>query len=582
MKFRSTIIFGIILIALAGYVYFFEIQGAERGKKAERTSKEVLSFEKDKIEEVTLLFADRTIRCVMDTADVWKLVEPIEAYGSKEDIQRILNSLEDATVRRTVADSVESLADYGLDEPYVIVTIKQQDEDERRSVLLGDKNPTDTFVYAKRADRPTIFLVSSSLLSSLDKHPNDLRFRKVLDFEKSEIKRIVLKHNGKSIACSKTFDQWMLEKPIQARADGNAIDTIVSTLLEAEAKEFVAEEIENEATYGLDRAEVTVDLFLGERNVMKSLSIGTRKGNMYYAKDASRDQVFAVDSSLVSKLKKDVFDLRDKSVLAIKPYTVEQIRLQIQELDLVCRKDTTGTWHILEPIQARADESKINDLLWDLEGLKAEEFVSDAPEELAPYGLSEPSGHIELWIEKDSTTQKLLIGDVKGRRVYVKNSAAPSIYLVDSEVLEEMGKELTDFRDKKILNFYTHGVRGIEIVHGDETSTWGKDSKGNWKGPSGRSVKKSDMTGFLSDLQSLQAEEFVEDSPSDLTRYGLAEPRYSVFIRFDDKPPQVLLIGGEMENGFVYVKNRKIDTVYSSKSEFVKKLKALLPEQEET
>lgn len=579
MKFRSTVILGIIFVALAGYVYFVEIRGTQRKEVTERESKRALSFEKPGVNALKLTFSDRTIHCIRDSTERWHLVRPIETEGSTEDINRMLGSLEDATIQRTVADSVETLSDYGLDQPRVIVSIRQRGEEGWKSLLLGDENPTGSYVYAKGADEPGVFLVSSGLFGSLDKQLNELRFKKVLDFDKNDVSTISLSTSGGSIVCSKVLDEWRLEKPIQARADGDKIDTMLRKLSEAEVERFIDEDSEDERQYDLDHPEITLRLFLGEAKGTKTLHIGERTDEAYYARDASRLSTFTVDSSLVSALQKDVVDVRDKSVLAIKPYTVQRVHVRIPEMDLLCSKDTTGTWYILEPIRARADESKMNDLLWDVEGLKAEAFVSDAPEALTPYGLSEPRARFELWTE-EGTMQVLFVGVEKGEQVYVKNSTAPSVYLVDADFLEEMGKDITEFRDKKVLLFYSYQVNEIDITGGGETSTWKKDSKGNWKGPLGVSVERSDVSGFLSDLQRLEVEEFVDDRPSDVTQYGLSEPQYTVTLKFEEVPSQVLFVGRE-QNEMVYVKNRDIDAVYAVKSVLMDTIRHLLTEEEE-
>lgn len=577
MKLKGTVILGAIFVGLAAYVYFIEIRGTERREQAEREAEAVLSFTKEEVAELKLTFPNRRIQCVRDSADLWRLVEPIETEGSRDDIEGILTSLKNATIRRTMADSVDRLSDYGLDEPQVTVSIRQKNEGFWSSLKLGDKNPTGSYVYVQKENDPTVFLVSISLLNAIDKNLQDLRFKKVLEFERGEVNRLSLTRSGEELVCSKFLDQWMLEKPIQARAEGDEIDEILRKLYDAEVREFVAEETED-TLYGLDRPLLTVDLSVGETRAIKRLIVGTSKGETYYARDASRDPVFTVDSSLVSALEVGVFDVRDKSILTFKPYQVREIRLQTEKLTLRCLKDSTETWHIIEPIQVRADESKINDLLWDLEGLEAEEFVTDAPKDLDPYGLAEPKFQIHVWLETDSTL--LSCGEKRGDQVYVKSNTAPSIYLVDSDVIEHAEKEVSDFRDSKILNFYTYQVREIEIVHADETSHWKKDSKGDWKGLNGRSVTKSDMNELLNDLQGLKAVEFVDEDPPNLTHYGLAPPRYSLTLTFEGKPPQVLYVGAE-KNEKVYVKNKESDSIFMVDHKSIDKVRSLSQEQEE-
>ena len=139
---------------------------------------------------------------------------------------------------------------------------------------------------------------------------------------------------------------------------------------------------------------------------------------------------------------------------------------------------------------------------------------------------------------------------------------------------------MNDFRDREVLHFYSYLVEGIEITGQNTQATWNKNSKGAWQGPAGMSLEKSDMSEVLSDLQGLEIEAYVEDVPADLTLYGLTEPHYTVILKFEDKPSQILLVGREL-NTQVYVKNKDIDSVYLVNSDLLERIKRLLPEEDE-
>ena len=54
------------------------------------------------------------------------------------------------------------------------------------------------------------------------------------------------------------------------------------------------------------------------------------------------------------------------------------------------KKGEDGTWTLLEPVQDRADDGKVRNLLEDLKGLKAQREVAGEDADLAAFGLQEP------------------------------------------------------------------------------------------------------------------------------------------------------------------------------------------------
>jgi hypothetical protein len=65
-------------------------------------------------------------------------------------------------------DSESALAAYGLASPVATVEVALRDVPQPITVSIGDSNPTRTAVYARRGDRPTVYLVGMNLRYYID------------------------------------------------------------------------------------------------------------------------------------------------------------------------------------------------------------------------------------------------------------------------------------------------------------------------------------------------------------------------------------------------------------------------------
>lgn len=446
MKGKSTLLLAIIFIALLAYIYFYEIKGGEKRREAQEKAKKVLVFEKEDVQRIKITHSGKTIECQKE-GDRWKIIHPVKTEADKWAVEGIVSSLQRAKIERVIDENPEDLRGYGLDPPQVKLEIRLKNG-QADTIYLGDKNPTQTYVFAKLGGSNRVFTTYASLLNVSKKDLFDLRDKTVLNFKKEDVNKLILNCRGEKFVCSKIEDEWKLEKPIKVKADKSQINKILNKLKYAKAKEFVAEKPENLNKFGLGRPRIQIDLFLKPEGAKKSLWIGDKKDDNYYAKDESRDPVFLVGSDVVKELDKDLFDLRNKDVLTFKRDSVNQIILKYPDKIFTLEKDTSGTWMITQPKKAKAKSWKVNGILSSLSTLKVKKFVSDHPTDLAKYGLTKPQ--IEVILKQDQRgLAYLLIGKKQKDLTYAKSKSVPSVYLVNSSIIKDLTFKIEDLMEEK-------------------------------------------------------------------------------------------------------------------------------------
>ena len=376
----------------------------------------------------------------------WNLSAPMTDGADQEAVERYLRNLRECEREKVVVDSAaasaEEAAQYGLDAPRLKVRLQTEDGAEQ-VVAFGSDSPTDRFTYAQlQGDNPEIFVVRAWRFDNLDKRAFDLRDRRVLAFAKDEVMQVQRWGTGGETVLARAEPDWQMREPVAARAAAAAVDGLLDKIDQAEIEAFVAEDPDTAAlaTYGLGKraSQVEIALLVGENRAEKRLAIGgADEQGRWYARDASRPQVFLVDSTLVQELTKSISDLRDKKPLRFEREQVQRIVLtRGTATAFAADKDTSGVWHLSEPMGRDAKSWKLNSLLSDLEQLEVEDFAKELPAEATP----------AFSIELLGAGQTLLAArfSVAAGTSYLQQEGDDAVYVVSSDDFAELDLDIDD------------------------------------------------------------------------------------------------------------------------------------------
>ena len=183
MRFKSTIVWTLVLVTLAAFVYIYEIKGGAKREETAEMAKSVFLFDKEDVRRLVLKRPQEIIM-FQRINEGWQIVQPVRAQADESAIGGIIDNLEGAQIERMVAETAENLADFGLQSPQVTVELEYANG-LRDSLRLGDRNPTRSFVYSQKGAEERIFLTQVALLTQVQKDLFDLRDKRVLFFEDS-------------------------------------------------------------------------------------------------------------------------------------------------------------------------------------------------------------------------------------------------------------------------------------------------------------------------------------------------------------------------------------------------------------
>jgi hypothetical protein len=567
MKFRNTLILLIVVLILFAFVYVFEIrEPKESNGKSENLGK-ILIMEKQDVNKVELSYSDPNYESIVSSKDEsgqWQIEKPINAKVDQKIMDKLISDALSKIVHRTLENPGE-LSEYGLDKPRVTAAFHPQ-SGASKTINMGNTVPTGNYVYVKQSAESDIYLVPASIVDDMTKFVSDLRDRSIISLSRSDLQRIQINYaDGKNITCEKKNLEWSLVEPISAKADNSEVEKLISDLYNLKVDRFIDQTTHDLSDFGLGKPliEVIITLEDGKEIV---LSLGNKENGLIYIKRSSDEQVFLVDSEMADKLTKQPSDLRDRTVISFQENSVEKLELEYPDRSILVEKKSDGeeiTWQIVKPVNAKADKQQIEEMLKMIQGLKADEFVSDNPTDTSKYGLTQPQ--IRLTISpKDSDNIILLVGDKSGGSVYVKTGSSNSVYLMDASIAGDLDKKVLHLRDKQVMKFQQNDAKRIELRRKDEIIVCIKQER-DWRliEPVKEKAKNYEINDIIRELGDLKAERFVAEKAGDLQEYGLSQPEIEVIVTLEDDSGKILLVGKNLPDvNSAYAKTGDMDVIF--------------------
>ena len=440
---RSTLLLLVVALGFGGYLYFVD---SRRPVEDANAKTKVFTFESDKINQLQITSTGGEVTALRKGADgTWTITQPVEAAADRTSVSDVVTNLANLEEERVVDENSSDLQAYGLAQPRIDVTFHVEGDKEPKRVLIGDKTPTNTAVYAKLPSGNRIFLVSNTLDTTLNKTPFDFRDKSALKFEQDKVTSIELASAAGTIRLEKTGEDWKLVKPVQAPADFVSVNGVLGQLQSAQmtALKDRPEDVKELKQYGLDKPEVVARLGAGSSVVTLELGKEADAGSVW-ARDTSKPSVFSINNGVALELKKKVDDLRRKEVFEFRPYNTTRFEItRGSETRAFERVKGTGenavdTWKQVTPAEKTVDSSNFEGALLDFSNLRAEGFVDRAG---GSTGHDKPAAVVTVKFDDGKKEEKVTIGTT-GSAVFGTRADQPGALRIEAGKYEAALKKL--------------------------------------------------------------------------------------------------------------------------------------------
>jgi len=420
--------------------------------------------------------------------------------------------------------------------------------------------------------------------------------RRVLGAETTDIRSLEVKSSvaGGSFSIQRKGNEWFLTKPLEWRANTNAVARILSDLefMEHFTSFDVAAVVKNGqslADYGLAPPKISVTFNSGgvdtngTGSTATTIGIGemTKVGQRLYVLSPDGKRIHVVGREIADSLAMPIEQLRSDTVLTIPVYEARAINIQAAPptgVHVVLQKDGSR-WSFETPIPASADKDSVELTINGLDSLRVKSFV--------PTNVQVPNdARFRLTVEGNNRYETLFIGsevpspgglksDANMHEFYAqiedsnKEAARSGWFTVNvPDVLMTTLREAQEaLRDRHVLDFDISLASLVTIKAPNvpllslqrleaDANTTASTGENRWQivttgeasqGPITLPADSKVVQHFIDKLATLSARQFKSDAPqaSDLDNWGFNRPERTIVIK---QQPRVSGIGKTQNN----------------------------------
>lgn len=391
----------VVFLALAAFVYFYQIQGEQSRQEAKEREESIFVFDQADVVKLRIEYPERQPVAFEKGEDgVWRLLEPVQDEADDGAVDTLLRDVAEARTQRRL-EKAEDLSPYGLANPQARIVVGLT-EGESHELALGSEDFTHSKNYAASDRTGQVFLLPKSVLSDASKKLFDWRFKKAVSFTRSDVRNLRLRRpDAPDVVLERDGERWRIADPIQEAADKQAVNALFNAAEQARAQEFVQSADSDLSKYGLAPPQAALDFRESPEEAWQSLEIGIEKDGKRYAHGTSRSAVFTLDHELYDQLSQPLDTFRDRDLVSVSPDEVASLTLEKGD-QMVEIQRQESKWMIVRPESHKDREVPSYRFWYPIESLRLESFADPSTP------LDNPEIQIR-WTCKDGNRETIAI-----------------------------------------------------------------------------------------------------------------------------------------------------------------------------
>ncbi len=343
------------------------------------------------------------------------------------------------------------------------------------------------------------------------------------------------------LRAERTNGTWQLTAPLVYPAQGVSIEQLLMELGRLAPVAYItARELQGrpntDEEYGFAAPQAFVVIEQPGYTYRLRVGAKTAPGDQVFLQVLGVEGIYVVDATFLKNLPRTADDWRNTALVELHGLALDWLAVTNGLKVLEMRRDTTnGVWRMTYPLQARANNAKVEEALQMIESVRVRQFISDDPKtDPETYGLQPPGLEVALG-QGTHTVARLQFGKSPTndtRLVYGRRFGLNAIVAVPKDLLAPWYASVNDFRDPFLITL-TVPVAAVD-VRGQEAFSLRQQTNGQWQVlPQGLPADAGLVKELLSGLGAMRIVEFTKDVviAPDLPAYGLASPARQYFLR---------------------------------------------------
>jgi hypothetical protein len=235
-----------------------------------------------------------------------------------------------------------------------------------------------------------------------------------------------------------------------------------------------------------------------------------------------------------------------------------------------------GAWQIVQPVDTLADQPTAEGFVDQLAQSRPSGTEPVTPDRRKVFGLDPPAASIEF-TTNGGQKHSLILGDkdFSGNDVYAIVDNEPKISLMPLTLLTTADKSLNDLRDMNVLHVDSADVSSFTLKNPSGELAVARDAKDstqwNFTKPEKTAADPDVVDGILDAVANARIAGIVSEKPTDLARYGLANPPIALTVVKNGGDKSTLVIGKKAGDEY-YARALSRPIIFKVKSDLYSKL----------
>jgi len=377
MTWRKLALYLIFLLVMVAF-YFYQHAKLERIRESREKAKLIYTVDTEEIKKVKLKNEYGTFT-LKKQKDKWQLTKPITDWAEDWTVSELLDTITKIKADQKISPLPQDISPYGLDRPRIEVSLYTKAK--TFFLQLGSDTPDGAHVYALTGDKQAIYLLGSSLVWTLNKKLEDLRDKRIFDFDPARVIKVAIKRENINIILKKEKNLWELKSPFTAKADKDEVEDLLYRLQTERIKSF------QEVKF---TPELSVEIW--QTGVQKPiwLKLKKEKGRLI-GRSNYHPTSFILTKDLWQGLAKVPETFKDRHIVHFEKEDIARVEITYGQRHVRARRK--GEKWLVEP-KDMAEDYEIEFLLADLLNLKY------LPKKISPPAFTSAQAEVKLWDKK--------------------------------------------------------------------------------------------------------------------------------------------------------------------------------------
>jgi Domain of unknown function (DUF4340) len=432
-----------------------------------------------------------------------------------------------------------------------------------------------------------IAVALGAFIFALDRWSQSTRERReraalVISVTRANIQGFTIRDGEDLIRVKAEGDAWKMIAPWQDDADAGVVDQLLDATQSLRPENVITDlgrghkKSQMLKDFGLNKSRLRLKLEGKQMPAELQFGLDTAVQGESYLRIADDDAVYVVSNDLKNIVSKKPEDFRDHRMTPFLTTLINRVIFRVSggEIELAKEQDN---WLLVRPIKGRASNDAVADILTRMNKAQIAKFVSDNNSNRGSFGLDSPSNLVTLFGDDGKKVEIEIGRQVPSDQdcVYAGLPQRKSIVEVNKAFASLFNITPNDLRDRKIARMNPDLIDRVTVEHANEPKIVLARDENRWRflSPASAPANGDNITRLIQGVNDGEVSQFVSDTATDLTKYGLDQPKLKItFSSYSSENTAEANAGetvlatlafGNSENGFTYARLEEEPYIFS-------------------